>query len=120
MQSGLSRVYERVHQPEYTGENRCIPCTSVNVVIALVVAGGIALWNRPIALVAFVLSLAAIYVRGYLVPGTPTLTKRYFPDWLLAKFDKEPEPVEAGIDFDAIEELRSSGANSDEDETATN
>jgi hypothetical protein len=31
---------------------------------------------------------------GYLVPGTPTLTKRYFPEWLLAAFDKEP-PVAA-------------------------
>ncbi|MCU4925818.1 hypothetical protein OB905_07455 [Halobacteria archaeon AArc-dxtr1] len=56
-----------------------------NTVVGLSLAGGV-----------LVLSLAAIYFRGYLVPGTPTLTKRYFPDWLLAKFDKLDEPEEFG------------------------
>ncbi|WP_458207658.1 hypothetical protein [Haladaptatus sp. NG-SE-30] len=55
----------------------------------------------PILGVAFfVFSLTAIYLRGYLVPGTPALTKRYFPDWLLRKFDKHematPAPDETG------------------------
>jgi hypothetical protein len=48
----------------------------------------------------FVLSIGTIYLRGYLVPGTPRLTKRYFPDWLLRRFDKESigadTPVEEG------------------------
>ena len=35
--------------------------------------------------------LGAIYFRGYLVPGTPTLTMRYFPPWLLELFGKELE-----------------------------
>ncbi|WP_244531592.1 hypothetical protein [Halogranum amylolyticum] len=35
-------------------------------------------------------AIAVIYLRGYLVPGTPMLTKRYFPDQVLAWFDKEP------------------------------
>jgi hypothetical protein len=43
--------------------------------------------------------LVLIYLRGYLVPGTPWLTKNYFPDWLLKKFDKTPtddhEPPES-------------------------
>lgn len=86
-----SSPLERLRQPEYTGENRCVPCTAVNVAIAVVVAAVVAVVSLPVAAVAFVLSLATIYVRGYLVPGTPTLTKRYFPDWLLAKFDKAPE-----------------------------
>jgi hypothetical protein len=78
----------RLRQPEYTGENRCIPCTAANVVIAAVVAvvAGVVWW--PAGLAAFALSLGAIWLRGYLVPGTPELTKRYFPDWLLAMFDK--------------------------------
>jgi hypothetical protein len=85
---------ERLRQPEYTGENRCIPCTAVNVVIATVGSGVASFLLTPVGgAVVFALSLVAIYLRGYLVPGTPTLTKRYFPDWLLAKFDKlEDEP----------------------------
>ncbi len=86
----MSTRLDPLRQPEYIGENRCTPCTVVNVCIAalLAVAVGVAF---PLAgVVVFVLSLAAIYLRGYLVPGTPTLTKRYFPDRVLALFDKEP------------------------------
>jgi hypothetical protein len=34
-----------------------------------------------------------IYLRGYLIPRTPTLTKRYFPDRVLRWFDKEPTSI---------------------------
>jgi len=111
---------ERVHslrQPEYTGENRCVPCTAVNLVIAAVVSSLVAVVSPPAAVVVFVASVAAIYLRGYLVPGTPTLTKRYFPDSVLKLFDKHelPEPpavendadIEAFLlDVDAVEECR--------------
>ncbi|AFZ72729.1 hypothetical protein [Natronobacterium gregoryi] len=96
-----SSVLERLRQPEYTGENRCIPCTAVNVVIAVVLAIAVAVVSLPAAPIVFGLSLAAIYVRGYLVPGTPTLTKRYFPDWLLAKFDKAPATRGTALENDA-------------------
>lgn len=92
----------RFRQPEYTGENRCTPCTIVNTGIAIIVAAAVgaglaagtaasAVAAGGIAVVLFAVFAATIYLRGYLVPGTPTLTKRYFPDWLLAKFDKLPE-----------------------------
>jgi hypothetical protein len=87
----------RVRQPEYTGENRCLPCTVVNIAIAGVVsvlvgvgastAGGVV--GIVAGVVVLSLCLAAIYFRGYLVPGTPELTKRYFPEWLLALFGKQ-------------------------------
>ncbi|WP_276255225.1 hypothetical protein [Halomontanus rarus] len=99
MQSGLSDTINRVRQPEYTGENRCIPCTTVNVVIAAVLSVGAGLLFAPLGIAVFSASLLAIYLRGYLVPGTPTLTKRYFPDWLLAKFDKEPDADERAESF---------------------
>jgi hypothetical protein len=83
---------ERVRQPEYTGENRCVPCTVTNLAIAAVVAAGLALLSLPLAAAFAVVGVASVWLRGYLVPGTPELTKRYFPDWLLAKFDKRPEP----------------------------
>jgi hypothetical protein len=91
---------ERLRKPEYTGENRCLPCTVVNTVIALVVSAAVGVlfvaFTSPAtgvgaALVVLCLSAASIYLRGYLVPGTPELTKRYFPPWLLRAFGKEPE-----------------------------
>ena len=96
----------RLRQPEYTGENRCIPCTAVNLVIAAVISGLVAVVFPPVAVVVFAASLAAIYLRGYLVPGTPTLTKRYFPDSVLKLFDKyeppEPPAVEDDADIEAF------------------
>ena len=98
MSTNATGLVERVRQPEYTGENRCTPCTIVNVAIAAVGSAAVSLVATPISGIAvFGISLLAIYLRGYLVPGTPTLTKRYFPDWLLAKFDKhEVETPDVG------------------------
>jgi len=96
-------MLERFRRPEYTGENRCLPCTVVNSLLAVALAGVIAgglvasgtLAAPPaVAVGGLVLAVAAasIYLRGYLVPGTPTLTKRYFPPWLLRLFGKDPTP----------------------------
>ncbi|ELY88394.1 hypothetical protein [Natrialba taiwanensis] len=96
-------ILAQIHNPEYTGENRCIPCTAVNLVIAGVLTVAVAIASPIAAVAVFVLSVAAIGLRGYLVPGTPALTKRYFPDWLLAKFDKAPEPGGSTLETDAAE-----------------
>jgi hypothetical protein len=110
----------RFKQPEYTGENRCLPCTVVNTLIAIV--GTVALGTiaavyvtvpvgLTVGVVLFALSLLTIYLRGYLVPGTPELTKQYFPPWLLSLFGKDPaedEPVIASIDPER--ELLNAGA----------
>jgi hypothetical protein len=82
---------DSIRQPEYTGANRCWPCTITNVGIAGVLAAGASVVGTPVlGAFAFGLSLGAIWLRGYLVPGTPEITRRYFPDWLLALFDKDP------------------------------
>ena len=94
------RVY-RFRQPEYTGENRCVPCTLVNLVIAVVIGGLVASVSPLVAAVVFAASLIAIYFRGYLVPGTPTLTKRYLPDSVLKLFDKHEVPDPPTVDDDA-------------------
>jgi len=102
----------RFKQPEYTGENRCVPCTVVNTVIGAVLSAAIGVGLSRVAspaagtaagLGVFLAAVAAIYLRGYLVPGTPELTKQYFPPWLLGLFGKEPEvptggEAETGID----------------------
>lgn len=83
---------DRFRQPEYTGENRCLPCTAVNVGIASVVAVAVAaLLAVEFAALVLVVSLAAIWLRGYLVPGTPELTKRYLPEPVLRLFGKGRE-----------------------------
>lgn len=87
------RLFGSFKQPEYTGENRCLPCTAVNVLIAAVVSGLVGLVSVPLMVVSFALFLGVIYVRGYLVPGTPTLTQRYFPERVLRWFDKDPAPA---------------------------
>jgi len=110
-------VVDRLRRPEYTGENRCVPCTAANVAITAVLAaaafllvGAAGVGAVPAAGVAAVVAaagLSAIYLRGYLVPYTPQLTKRYFPEWLLAKFDKRPEDAamagsEADVDPEPV------------------
>jgi len=84
-------LVDALRRPEYTGENRCLPCTAVNFVVAVglaVLVGG--LFAPDIGLGVLVVATGAIYVRGYLVPGTPTLTKRYAPDFVLGAFGKGP------------------------------
>lgn len=88
-------VIGRLQRPEYTGENRCTPCTVVNVAVAVILAA--AVWlavpstaGPILGAVVLVTSLCAIYLRGYLVPGTPWFTRTYFPDWLLRRFEKGP------------------------------
>lgn len=97
--------------PAYTGENRCTPCTLLNLVIAAATAAAIvtaaSTAGSTVALVAGLATLggavAVIYFRGYLIPGTPTVTKRYFPTWFLALFDKTPDRIESmGEDPQAI------------------
>ncbi|MFB6137627.1 MAG: hypothetical protein ABEJ42_04720 [Halobacteriaceae archaeon] len=93
----IPRMLQRYKDETYTGDNRCARCTAVNAVVAVVLAGGVVVAGAVAgALVAglaggavvLAVSAAAIYFRGYLVPGTPALTKRYFPDDLLAWFGK--------------------------------
>lgn len=97
---------ERFKQPEYIGENRCPACTVVNLLIAGGASTGVgagvgAAVSIPSGILAgvsvFVLSALVIYVRGYLVPKTPELTKTYFPPWLLALFGKDPVEAEPTI-----------------------
>jgi hypothetical protein len=92
----------KLKRPEYTGENRCMPCTVVNTVIAGVASTVVGIAGGTVSstavgvgagLAVFAVSLLGIYLRGYLVPGTPTLTKRYFPVWLLELFGKGPSQL---------------------------
>ncbi|MDZ5811293.1 hypothetical protein U4E84_08020 [Halorubrum sp. AD140] len=106
-------VVDRLRRPEYTGENRCVPCTVLNVALAVVAAvaaaiGGLAAGGPFVAAGTgggvFAVSLGAIALRGYLVPGTPAITRRYFPDRVLEAFGKadSARPVLESVDDEAI------------------
>lgn len=79
-------ILDRYRQPQYTGENRCIPCTGVNIAIAAVLAVIIGLatltYGADITGAAlagigvFLIAIGVIYLRGYLLPGTPWFTKK--------------------------------------------
>ncbi len=85
-----STIVSPLRRPEYTGANRCAPCTALNVAIGLI-AGGLTALVSPVAGVAVVAaSLTLVYLRGYLVPGTPELTQQYVPRWVLERLGKEP------------------------------
>jgi hypothetical protein len=104
-------LVETLRRPEYTGENRCLPCTAVNAAIAVVLGAVLSRRSKPAAAVALAGSAALIYLRGYLVPGTPALTKRYLPPSVLRLFGKSPE-VDAAVGLEGID---SAGARSDVD-----
>lgn len=84
---------DRLRRPEYTGENRCFPCTILNALISVVLAVVLAAVWVPLGIVSFLIFAGAIYFRGYLVPGTPAITQRYFPEWVLRAFGKDPVEV---------------------------
>ena len=98
---------ERVRQPEYVGENRCVPCTVTNLVIAAVLTAALAWLSVPLAVAFAVLAVASIWLRGYLVPKTPELTKQYLPNELLAKFDDARlEQDRLGVELAPIDRFR--------------
>lgn len=78
----------RLRQPEYTGKNRCIPCTIVNIVIAALLTLIVGIISIIAGVVVGIVALVLIYLRGYLVPGTPSLTAKYLPERILDRFGK--------------------------------
>ncbi|MFC7097902.1 hypothetical protein [Halobaculum marinum] len=99
----------RLRNPAYTGANRCYPCTGVNLAAtgALALAAGTVSVPAGVAVAAG--GAAAVYFRGYLVPGTPELTKRYLPERVLRWFDKAPTGDALG-GIDPEQYLRAAGA----------
>jgi len=94
-------MLELFRKPEYTEANRCLPCTVLNMAIAVALGGGLsgavvatgaATATQAVAAGVAVVCVSAVvvYLRGYLVPGTPALTKRYLPVSVLRLFGKEP------------------------------
>jgi hypothetical protein len=106
-----------LRRPEYTGENRCVPCTVVNLVLVAGAALAAAVALAPVAALPVAgFGVALVVLRGYVVPGTPTLTKRYLPGHVHAWFGHHDDPaappagVVADDAFDPERTLRAAGA----------
>jgi len=104
-----ARTLDRLRRPEYTGANRCLPCTAVNLGLAAVATAAVAVVSRSGAALVSLASLTTIYLRGYLVPGTPALTRQYLPESARSWFGKataSPEiEVGEGVDEASVEEI---------------
>jgi len=107
-------LIDQLQDDAYTGENRCMACTAVNTVLALVGAVLVDRSSRPLvgrrrarglALGTLAISGLSIWIRGYLVPKTPELTKEYMPPWMLAWFGKEPFEPDAELTDEEREAL---------------
>jgi len=94
----VNRFLEYAKKTEYIGENRCIPCTVLNSVLALGFAVLLGRRSTVTALVWLLISSGAIYLRGYLVPRTPEITEQFFPDRVLKQFEHHP-PVETEVEL---------------------
>lgn len=101
-------MLESFRRPEYTDDRRCWPCTIVNVGL-LAVAGALLALVAPFLAVGVVaVGLAAVALRGYVVPYTPRFAPRLVES-LPVSFDHGPEPGDtegfAGDDADPEELL---------------
>lgn len=78
-----------LRNPNHTGENRCWPCTAVNLFAICLLSVGIALVGSGIgAVFVGAIGVGAIWMRGYAVPGTPRFT-RHLPTPVLQMFGKD-------------------------------
>ncbi|MEF8852507.1 MAG: hypothetical protein V5A44_09875 [Haloarculaceae archaeon] len=65
-----------VRRPEYTGPNRCWPCTVLNLGIVAATGALAFRWGIPASLTVVGVGLALVALRGYVVPGTPRFAPR--------------------------------------------
>lgn len=64
-------VVSALRRPEYTGANRCTPCTVVNVALVALVGVAVAVVSPVVAALVVAVGLALVALRGYVVPYTP-------------------------------------------------
>lgn len=101
-----------LRSPEHTGEERCWRCTLVNLVLAsaastLAYVGGSTFvsssWGVASAAAVLAVGAAAIWLRGYLFPYTPALTRRYLPSPVLTWFGKQEGEVDGDVERALVE-----------------
>ena len=93
----MNGVIERVRLPEFTGENRCWPCTLLNGLLLWIAVAVLTILGQPVlGVVVGVLGLAAIALRGYLLPFTPRFAPQLVSLLPGDPFDHDREPGSFG------------------------
>lgn len=70
-------IVGEIRNRKHTGDQRCLPCTVVNLAILWFAVNVVVLIGTPLlAGLLLVVGLAAIWLRGYLVPFTPAFAPR--------------------------------------------
>jgi hypothetical protein len=72
----VREVIDSFSQPAYTGENRCWPCTVINGIGVGIATLLFARHHRALGLFVALLGGTAIWLRGYILPGTPRFAPR--------------------------------------------
>jgi len=67
---------DTLRRPEYTGSRRCWPCTILNLGLVGLASLVLARRNRQLSARAAAVGVAAVALRGYVVPYTPTLAPK--------------------------------------------
>ncbi|WP_144798207.1 hypothetical protein [Halorubrum depositum] len=109
LRAGVRAAIDSITDPDHTGENRCLPCTLVNAVGVAVAAALLSRRRRSLGLLVAAVGAAAVWFRGYVVPGTPRFAPRLV----------EPLPIDVGPDHpDDLDSgsLAADGPNSLDDE----
>ncbi|MFC7096455.1 hypothetical protein [Halobaculum marinum] len=86
-------VVDALRRPEYTGADRCWPCTAVNLAIVLLVSLLAVPVSGPGAVLVLTGGVALIYLRGYVVPGTPAFAPRLVRALGLAPYFEHVAPT---------------------------
>ncbi|MFD1597890.1 hypothetical protein [Halobellus rarus] len=65
-----------LRRPEHTGENRCWPCTVVNVALLGALSAALFSLSSLLSVLVAAVGLLLVGLRGYLIPGTPRFAPR--------------------------------------------
>ncbi|WP_049947400.1 hypothetical protein [Candidatus Halobonum tyrrellensis] len=82
---------------EYTGENRCWPCTALNLLLLAVGCALLSLLSPLVGVAAAVVGCGAVWLRGYLLPYTPRVGPR-----LAARLPGDPFHVGPAVAADGV------------------
>ena len=96
----LDSLRSRLSRPEYTGENRCWPCTVVNAVVVLAVSVLVGVVALPLGALVLGVGAVLILLRGYVVPYTPTFAPKLvaalpLPDGVFGKEETDIPETES-------------------------
>jgi hypothetical protein len=85
----------RIRRPEYTGGNRCRPCTALNAAVVIAASVLVGVVSPPAGIALCLGGAALVALRGYAVPDTPRLVSAL--------------PFDVGADHDDGPVLRTDG-----------